>query len=131
MQEAFAIANKQIKKSSGYNKLYYDKKVRQTEIVPGDKVLIRNLKERGGTGKLASYWERNIFEVVEKEKDLPVYKLKNLNKSSDRRVIHHNLLKKCNDLPLEIFQEKNEVSSKKKVALNRMKTAKPKDTSRG
>ena len=31
-------------------------------------MLIRNVKEKGGTGKLRNYWEPNIFEVVQKDK---------------------------------------------------------------
>ena len=72
MQQAFTIANEQVKKASKNNKQYYDKKVKETEIQVGDNVLIRNVRERGGTGKLRSYWESSIFEVIEKDENLPV-----------------------------------------------------------
>ena len=58
-------------------------------------MLIRNLKEKGGTGKLRSYWEDGIFTVVKKKDNLPVYTIKHLNKD-DVRVVHRNLLMKCN-----------------------------------
>ena len=92
MQEAFKLAKEHMQKSSQYSKQYYDKKVKGTEILVGDLVLVRNVRERGGTGKLNSYWEENIFEVVKKDQNIPVYTLKNMNKSSDVRDIHGNLM---------------------------------------
>ena len=121
MQEAFKIANEQIQKSSQYNKRYYDKKVKETEILPGDRVLIRNVRDKAGTGKLTSYWEPNIFEVVKKDKNLPVYTMKNLNKNSDIRVLHRNLIMKCNDLPLVLFQD---INQKKKTKNDMQKSQK-------
>ena len=114
MQQAFTIANEQVKKASKYNKQYYDKKVKETEIQVGDNVLIRNVRERGGTGKLRSYWESSIFEVIEKDENLPVYTMKNLHKGCDKRIMHRNLLMKCNDLPVDLFQERCKGRKKKK-----------------
>ena len=62
-------------------------------------VLMRNKREKGGTGKLQSYWEEAIFKVIEKKENLPVYKIKNINKLKDIRVKHRNLLMKCEELP--------------------------------
>ena len=73
MKEAFHLANVHIKKASNYNKQYYDRKVKGVEIMPGDYVLVRNVKEKGGTGKLCNYWESNIFEVIKSNPSLPVY----------------------------------------------------------
>ena len=118
MNEAFTIAREHIKKSAEYNKSHYDKKVKVVEVVPGDHVLIKNVREKGGTGKLKSYWEPNVFVVLKKDTSLPVYTLKNLNKDSDRRVIHRNLLMKCNDLPVELFQPSvNPGKTKQKKAI--------------
>ena len=32
----------------------------------GDKVLVRNVRERGGPGKLRSHWESGVYIVVDK-----------------------------------------------------------------
>ena len=106
MKEAYELANKRIVKTAEYNKQYYDKnrKVREVEIGVGDKVLVRNMREKGGTGKLRSHWERNLFQVVEKRDDFPVYKVKNVNKAKDVRVLHRNMLMKVEELPEEMFE---------------------------
>ena len=60
MNETFRIANKNIRKTSQYNKQKYDRKAKSVEIVPGDKIFVKNVCDRGGTGKLRSYWEPNL-----------------------------------------------------------------------
>ena len=72
----------------------------------GDLVLMKYKREKGGTGKLQSYWEEAIVKVIEKKENLPVYKIKNINKVKDIRVIHKNLLMKCEELPLDTFEKK-------------------------
>ena len=39
---------------------HYDKKVHGNELKEGDQVLMKNVREKGGTGKLKSHWERQI-----------------------------------------------------------------------
>jgi transposase InsO family protein len=105
MKEAFEITQNNICKSQDYNKQHYDKRAKAVDLAVGDRVLVRNLRERGGNGKLRNHWESAIFEVLEKKLDLPVFKVKNLKKPSDVRTLHRNLLMKCDDLPLDVFDE--------------------------
>ena len=70
----------------------------------GDKVLMRNVRDRGGTGKMKSYWEESIFEVTGKKENLPVFTIRNLKKCKDIRVVHRNMLMKCEELSLDIFE---------------------------
>ena len=60
MKQAYDIASRSTTKSSARSKAYYDKKASAAVLRPGDRVLVRNLSERGGPGKLRLYWEEQI-----------------------------------------------------------------------
>ncbi len=114
MEQAYKLANENIEKAAAYNKKTYDKKVQGVELKVRDQVLVRNVREQGGTGKLRSHWERGVFEIVKKKDELPVYIIQNVNKKKDRRTVHRNLLMECNDLPKQIFEEVHAKGEKEK-----------------
>ena len=102
MTEAYKIANKTNLSSSAKNKSYYDQKARGVVLKPGDRVLVRNMSERGGPGNLRSYWEKRIYVVKEQISDNPVYVIHPEGDSNARnRTLHRNLLLLVNDLPVE------------------------------
>ena len=110
LQQACDIAQKSAKQ----NKSRYDKSIRGAELVVNDRVLVRNLSERGGTGKLRSHWEEQVYRVTKCHNDIPVYDVVSEN-GRKKRTLHRNLLLKCNLLPLEqpvTVQKKAKVSSR-------------------
>ena len=113
MEEARKLANANIKKASGYNKKAYDKKAKAVDLAVGDQVLMRNVRQKGGTRKLNSFWEETLFKVIEKRKNLPVYKIQSVKNHRDVRQIHRNLLMKCNELPGDVFEDKKSGTGKK------------------
>ena len=115
MKEAYELANKRIEKAAGYNKQYYDKKVHEVEVG-------RNKREKGGTGKLRSHWERSLFKVEGKKENLPVYEVKNMNNSKDIRVLHRNMLMKAEELPQELFLSEEKKCKDKKSEEGKSKT---------
>ena len=56
------------------------------------------MSERGGPGKLRSYWEQKIHVVREQKGDLPIYKVSPGGEPDKPRVLHRNLLLPCDFL---------------------------------
>ena len=106
MKTAIEIAQKNEDKTGAANQKIYNKKVRGEEIVAGDQVLLRNF-QKGGTGKLRSYWQDTIYTVKEKHPDVPVYTIHPMGERKKTKKVHRNLISKCNDLQLEKKIEKN------------------------
>ena len=73
-------------------------------LEPNDRILFRNVSERGGTGKLRSYWKNDIYVVVSCDPELPIYKIKQENDNKPVKTVLRNLLLKYNELP---FDKKN------------------------
>ena len=76
MEEAYMIANRHSFSTGEQNKSRYDLKAKLIDLHPNDRVLVRNLSERGGPGKLKSYWEQDIYRVIRRRDALsPVYEI--------------------------------------------------------
>ena len=103
MNQAFQIAQKHACGSGEQNKRYYDKKVRGVEIVVGDKVLSKN-REKGGTGKLKTFWEDKVYVVVDVDENTPVYTIKPERGRGKPKRVHRNDIMRCNELlpPCEV-----------------------------
>ena len=68
MCKTYKIADENLKKAASYNKSHHDKRIHDTALKPGDHTLVRNLHERGGTGKLRNYWEEKVHVVIGRRK---------------------------------------------------------------
>ena len=95
------LAAKNILKSTAAGKKQYDRKVRFSSLQPGDRVLVRDLSELGGPGKLRSYWEQQMHVVVGQKGNLPVFKVRPEGRTGKPRVLHRNLLLPCDFLPVD------------------------------
>ena len=74
----------------------------------GERVLLKNVTPRGGPGKLRSYWEPNIYEIISVVGDTGVvYKIKREDGKGNWKIIHRNLLLPCEHLPSTPLPEHN------------------------
>ncbi|KAK7886457.1 hypothetical protein WMY93_026078 [Mugilogobius chulae] len=115
MTEAYKLASKSAHKEAMRGKVLYDKKVYGAELVPGSRVLVRNLTEKGGPGKLRSFWEERVYVITQrKQQDSPVYEIKPETGRGRTRIMHRNLLLPCDFLPVETLVSPAEEPKKKK-----------------
>ena len=101
LQEALNIASRNAHAKAERGKLQYDKKVHSTALEPGDRVLVCNLGERGGPGKIWSHTGSKMSIVVKRQRESPVYIVKKENGQGTERVSHRNLLLQCDFLPVD------------------------------
>lgn len=105
MREAYSIAKKNAKTAALKGKRHHDRGLSSVVLNPGDRVLVRNLSERGGPGKLRSYWESDVHVVVKRmSKDSPDYQVKSERGDQRCRILHRNLLLPCESLSLETVE---------------------------
>ena len=69
-------------------------------LKPGGRVLIQNLSECRGTGKLKNYWEQQVHVIVSSAGENPVlYKVRPGHDLKEKlRILHRNMLMQCDDL---------------------------------
>lgn len=125
LKGAYEKAAETSKKESERNRLQYDKKVRVTELRPGDRVLIKNCSQRGGPGKLRSYWEDDVYLVI-RQMGGPVFQLRSEAHPRRRlRVVHRNMLLPCDLLPEEPASHKEVTRRKDDVQQSTNELASP------
>lgn len=112
MQEAYAIARQNMKKSARRGQENCNQRAWSSTLESGDHVLVRNLTPRGGTGKLRSYWEDMVYVVKQRKgPESPAYVVEPLQGTGRRHVLHRNLLLPCPYLVEEVgepnLSEKN------------------------
>ena len=111
MEQAYSLAAKNSQNSGEKAKHYYDRKIHSMLLQPDDRVLVRNLSERGGPGKLRPHWEEQVHRIVrQKNPDSPVYEVKPENGKGPTRTLHRNLLLPCSLLPVEPVPKKSSFS---------------------
>ena len=95
MKEAYRIVKEKSseRKKKDIERRSGDSKKVLGELSVGDRVLVRNVREKGGPGKIRSFWEQKVYVIHEKKSEV-VYAVinegeKNLKKI---RVLHRNML---------------------------------------
>ena len=94
LQESYKLATSNAQKSSDRNKIRFDKRVIESTLEVGDRVLVRSVKLRG-KHKLADKWEEDVYVVLRQAGDVPVYTVKPEGKDGPVRTLHRDLLLPC------------------------------------
>ena len=89
LTEAYNIAKQNMRKAADKNRAKYDIAAYAAELEVGDGVLVKKLGHRV-SGKLSDKWEGEVYAVVEKNPDVPVYKVRNA--AGQERTLHRNML---------------------------------------
>ena len=101
MEQAYKTASKQACNKQSQRKQQFDKKAHYSDLKINDRVLVRNLLETGGPGKIRAHWEDIVHTVVgQADKNLPVYEAAPETGQGRTRTLHRNLLLPCSFLPL-------------------------------
>ena len=100
-----------------YDKGAYDIKANAGVLDEGTRVLVRNLREKGGPGKLRAYWEDKVYRVVERRGEGPVYVVRP-EQGEEVRVLHRNHLlpvsEKLREVPEIVNTKKQKSTGKQK-----------------
>ena len=67
-------------------------------LEPGDKVLLRNLSPSGGSGKLRSFWEQEVAEVIQRYENGVIYTIKTISQPEKVWTLHRNMLMLVNHI---------------------------------
>ena len=102
MQDAYDLASRISPSQQMMERRQYDPKVWFSSLQPGDQVLVCNLSERGGPGKLRSHWEQEVLIIMEKRGDLAVYEVTPEGRRGKSRMLHRNLLLPCDFLQSDL-----------------------------
>ena len=72
MREAYRIVQEKsaARKQKDVDRRKLDGKKILGDLIVGDRVLVKNVREKGGPGKIRSHWEQKIYVVSEKKGDV-------------------------------------------------------------
>ncbi|KAI3351500.1 hypothetical protein L3Q82_020360 [Scortum barcoo] len=104
LEESYRVATENASKTAERNKQRFDKRVVESTLEAGDRVLVRNVRIRG-KHKLADKWESDVHIVVKRAGELPVYTVKPEGKDGPLRTLHRDLLLPCGFLPVAEFEK--------------------------
>ena len=98
MSEAYLLVQTRCKKAKDKADEKWKRRIIANKLEVGDKVLVRNKREKGGPGKTRGCWEQRIYLVQEVLLENTLYRIKSIESLPEVRVLHRNMLLPCNDM---------------------------------
>ena len=123
MKYAYQVAAKEAAKNATQNKERYDRKICETKVEVGDRVLVRKVGIQGKC-KLADKWEMEPYLIINiPNSDIPVYRVKRVSGEGPLRTLHRNMLLPFNTIPNTdcTVQDPIAVTKPKQIHLERKK----------
>lgn len=117
LQESYKLAQKNAAKSAERNKIRFDRKVTESSLEEGDRVLVRNVRVRG-KHKLADRWDPVVHIVVSRAGELPVYTVKPERQDGPLRTLHRDLLLPCGFLS-PLMEDETDVTKPQRKRVTR------------
>lgn len=96
LKAAYELAESFATKQNEGNKRRYDKTICFSQLLPGDRVLLRNLGLKG-KHKLADRWASKPYVVKSQMPNLPVFRLKPEDGNGSIKILHRNHLLSLGD----------------------------------
>lgn len=104
LKESYKLTCQNAQKSAKRNKSRFDQRVKPASLDVGDRVLVRNVRIRGKR-KLEDKWEQEVYVVVNRAGDLPVYIVKPETREGPNRTLHRDLLLPCGFLSASVTED--------------------------
>ncbi|XP_049334999.1 uncharacterized protein LOC125802000 [Astyanax mexicanus] len=114
LEESYRLATQAAAKIAHKNKVKFDKRVTESTLNVGDRVLVRNVRIRG-KHKLSDKWEPMVYIVVKCAGELPVYTVKPENDEGPLRTLHRDLLLPCGFLTAESARDAESATASEKL----------------
>lgn len=104
LEESYKLTCQNAQKSAKRNKSRFDQRVKPANLDVGDRVLVRNVRIRG-KHKLEDKWEQEVYVVVKRAGDLPVYIVRPETREGPNRTLHRDLLLPCGFLSASVIED--------------------------
>ena len=96
MREAYQVVQEKsaARKQKDIERRKGDGKKLLGDLVVGDRVLVKNVREKGGPGKIRSYWEQKVYVVNEKKGEVVYSVIEEGEKDETKKrvLVHRNML---------------------------------------
>ena len=117
MEEAYHIARGKSRKRKEADEKRWKNRLIVTAVKPGDKVLVKNVREKGGPGKIRAFWEQDVYRVLEVQgpSDVIVKIQKENCPTGEKRVVHRNMILPCEMLDIQQMKDDTTDMKAKKV----------------
>ena len=121
--DAYKTASRVSQERGKKAKQQYDRKVHETVIHVGDRVLLRNYGLKG-THKIADVWAEHAYTVIgQPDPSIPVFRIQHESDKNIIKTVHRNQLLPIRQLPLDVTSTSETESTSESETTNTHETS--------